>query len=99
LAFLGRRKLDDLALRHSWGNLSIRPYEHMISIKKQFLYDEEQHPVKVLLDYSEWLKIEQALGGKALEANGHLLNSFAGKIHFGADPLEIQRAMRAEWPD
>jgi len=71
----------------------------MISITKQFLYDEHQHPVKVLLDYSEWLKIEQALSGEELEPNGSILNSFAGKIQFGGDPLEIQRAMRYEWPD
>jgi len=37
--------------------------------------------------------------GEDFEPNGSLLNSFAGKIHFGSDPLDVQRAMRAEWPD
>ena len=70
----------------------------MNSIKKQFLYDEAQNPVKVILDYSEWLKIEQALGGEDLEPNGSFLNAYAGKIRFGGDALEIRREMRAEWP-
>lgn len=71
----------------------------MIAVKKQFLYDDQQKPVKVLMDYDEWLKIESLLGGRELEANGHLLNEFAGKIDFRGNPVEIQRAMRAEWPD
>jgi hypothetical protein len=71
----------------------------MISVNKQLLYDENQHPIKVLLDYAEWKKIEAALGEIEIEPNGHLLNELAGKINFGGDALEIQRAMRSEWPD
>ncbi len=70
----------------------------MISIKKQLLYDEHQHPIKVLIDYAEWQKIEAALGETDVEPNGDLLNQFAGKINFGGDPMEIQRVMRSEWP-
>ncbi len=71
----------------------------MISVRKQTLYDENQHPVKVLIDYTEWLRIETALGATELEPNGQLLNEFSGKINFGGDPLEIQKATRSEWPD
>jgi len=71
----------------------------MFTVKKQFLYDENQHPVKVLIDYDEWLRIEHALGEAEVEPNGHLVNEFSGKIDFGGDPLEIQKQMRSEWPD
>jgi hypothetical protein len=70
----------------------------MFSVKKQFLYDENQHPVKVLIDYEEWLRIESALGETEVHSNGHLLNEFAGKIDFGGQPMEVQQQMRSEWP-
>lgn len=71
----------------------------MTTFKKRFLYDDHQHPVMVLLDYDEWLKVEAALGNNEAEANGHSLNRFVGKIDFGGDAVEIQKAMRSEWPD
>lgn len=71
----------------------------MISIRKQFLYDDHQHPVKVLLDYDEWLKVEAALGAPEVESNGHLLQELCGKADFGGDPMEVQLKMRSEWPD
>jgi hypothetical protein len=71
----------------------------MIAVKKQFLYDDHQKPVKVLMDYDEWLRIESLLGGKEVESNGHLLEELCGKVDFGGDPMEIQRKMRSEWPD
>ena len=67
-----------------------------VSISKQFLYDERRRPVKVILDYSEWLKVEQALGEAPLASNGYLLEELCGKFDFGGDPVEIQRQMRSE---
>jgi hypothetical protein len=52
-----------------------------------------------LLDYAEWQKIEAAFGETEIELNGYLLNQYAGKINFGGDALEIQRARRSEWTD
>ncbi len=71
----------------------------MMLIRKELLYDESHHPVKVLIDYAEWLKIEAALEGNQVEPNGHLLNELCGTVNFGGDPMEIQRKMRSEWPD
>lgn len=70
----------------------------MFVVKKEVLYDENRQPVKVVIDFSEWLKVEAALGVSELEPNGQILNAFAGKINFGGDALEIQRQMRSEWP-
>ncbi len=44
-------------------------------------------------------KIEIALGETVVEPNGTSLNSFAGKINFGASPIAVQREIRSEWPD
>jgi hypothetical protein len=70
----------------------------MMAVKKEILYDENRRPVKVLIDFAEWMKVEAALGSAEVEPNGHLLNEFAGKFDFGGDPMEIQRRMRSEWP-
>ncbi|MCA9469451.1 MAG: hypothetical protein KC643_28965 [Nitrospira sp.] len=68
----------------------------MKSISKQFLTDDQGHPIGVVIPYEEWLRIEQHLD-KADHASPTLIQQYAGIIRLTEDPIIYQRRMRDEW--
>jgi hypothetical protein len=70
----------------------------MRAIRKKIVTDEEHNPVAVLIDYDDWLEIEQLLA-LDYEVKGPFdPNQFAGTFDIGEDPVEYQRRIRDEWP-
>lgn len=68
-----------------------------MEIAKKLVTDENLRPVAVQIEYSDWLKIERALG---LESPPRVtdLSRFSGVLKLTEDPLEFQKRMRSEWP-
>lgn len=69
----------------------------MADISKQFLTDEQGHPIGVVIPYDEWLKIEQHLTKSDHASPTSNLQQYAGVIHLTEDPILYQRRMRDEW--
>jgi hypothetical protein len=71
--------------------------EIMLSVNKKIVTDEAMHPVAVLIDYQDWLLIEEIL--KVYQAPPETsfdLNQYAGVIKLAQDPLEYQQQIRDE---
>ncbi len=69
--------------------------EIMLSVNKKIVTDEAMHPVAVLIDYQDWLLIEEIL--KVYQAQPETnfdLNQYAGVIKLDQDPLEYQQEIR-----
>ena len=69
----------------------------MISIKRKIVTDESMHPVAVMIDYADWIKIEQLLQDATPEANPPSLDQYAGTLSLNEDPIEYQQRIRREW--
>lgn len=68
----------------------------MLPIQKKIVTDEAMNPVAVLIDYSDWQKIEKILEQPQRKSKIKL-SQYAGVIQLTEDPLEYQRRIRDEW--
>jgi hypothetical protein len=73
----------------------------VIHIRKQIVTDEQNRPVAVQIEYSDWQEVERLLGlvsnGAPQGAAGDI-NALAGTIELSEDPSKYQRRIRDEWP-
>ena len=69
----------------------------MEGISKQFLTDEQGHPIGVVIPYEDWVRIEQHLTKGDHSSPTPHLQQYAGVIHLTEDPILYQRRMRDEW--
>lgn len=70
----------------------------MLSVSKKIVTDEAMHPVAVLIDYQDWLLIEEILKAYQTQQKTNFdLNQYAGVIKLSQDPLEYQQQVRDEW--
>lgn len=78
----------------------------MYWIRKKILTDENQQPVAVQIEYTDWLVLERWLSRQAPSTQptpeaparpAPNLNELAGKVRLHEDPLAHQERMRGEW--
>ncbi len=69
----------------------------MPRISKRILTDEDNRPVAVQIDYSDWLRIERLLEQAPEPPRVADLSRFHGILKLAEDPLAFQRRIRAEW--
>ncbi len=71
--------------------------QHMGMVHKQLVTDEEERPIRVLIPYEEWMRIEQQLGsalGPMRPSNSSVMKaSFICR----KTPIAYQRRLRDEW--
>jgi hypothetical protein len=65
-------------------------------IHKQYLTDENQKPVAVVIAYKDWLVIEKQLELGSQERSDRI-NALAGSLKFPMNGMEFQEKVRAEW--
>ncbi len=70
----------------------------MDTIHKKILLDEDNRPVAVQIEYSDWLKLEKKISiAEDGERRKSDINRFSGLLHLKEDPLEYQARIRKEW--
>ncbi len=72
-----------------------------LNVHKHIVTDEANRPVAVQIDYEDWKKIEESLGGQSrLDGTSSVpdLTRFIGTIRWGEDAVSYQRRVREEWP-
>lgn len=69
----------------------------MKTIHKKIVFDENNKPVEVIINYSEWREIETLLGESTKMMSRKRLGDYAGKVHLKEDPMDFQRRIRSEW--
>ena len=69
----------------------------MINIRKRIVTDEANRPVAVQIDYDDWCKIEEALGGTVAVKSPTDLARHIGKLDWPVDGLEYQQRVRSVW--
>ena len=69
----------------------------MLNIRKRILTDEANRPIAVQIEYADWCKIEEALGGNGTEKPPTDLARHIGKLDWPVDGLEYQREIRSTW--
>ena len=70
----------------------------------EIIADESGHPLKVQMDYDEFLRVRAEIEGApappdeatGLENSAELM-AFAGRIKWDEDPVDYQRRLRDEW--
>ncbi len=70
----------------------------MLHIPKKILLDEDNKPVAVQIEYTDWLEIEREIGGPETGLKIVDLSPFVGILNLTEDPVEFQRRIRDEWP-
>lgn len=68
-----------------------------MDIKKRVIVDENQRPVAVQIDYSDWLKIERVLSEIPEAPKVFDPSPFFGVFKLTVDSLQYQRNIRDEW--
>jgi hypothetical protein len=69
----------------------------MSIIRKKLVTDEFMRPVAVLIEYADWLRIEEALGIRGNGCPPTDLSQHAGKLDWPVDGLAYQNEVRGEW--
>lgn len=73
--------------------------QFMEAIRKQVLYDENNVPIGVVVPIEEWNRIEAKLKPKLMGIPASRLMKHFGKMSYPGDAVEVQRQLRAEWPN
>jgi len=66
-------------------------------IHKKIVFNEQNKPVEVIIDYREWQEIERMLEAGRKGMSKERLRTYAGIMSVGEEPMEYQRRMRDEW--
>lgn len=70
----------------------------MTTIRKTIVRDDNECPVAVQIDYTDWLKIEALLANTTgVEPPISDLSAHRGCIKLTEDPMEFQLRIRGEW--
>jgi hypothetical protein len=69
----------------------------MLNLRKRIVTDETNRPVAVQIDYADWCKIEEALGGTVMAKSPTDLARHMGKLDWPVDGLEYQQRVRSAW--
>ena len=69
----------------------------MLNIRKRILTDDTNRPIAVQIEYADWCKIEEALGGNEPPRPPTDLSRHIGKLNWPVDGLEYQRQVRSDW--
>ena len=62
----------------------------MLNIRKRIVTVEANQPVAVQVDYADWCKTEEALGGTEIAKPPTDLSRHIGKLNWPVDGLEYQ---------
>lgn len=70
----------------------------MSNIPKKLVVDENNKPIAVQIDYSEWLALEPRISELYIPDEPSVgIEELEGTISLPVDPLEYQRMIRDEW--
>ncbi len=70
----------------------------MLSVPRKLVVDENAKPIAVVIDYADWVRIENALASLEDGAAGSGdLSPFFGTLVLREDPLAYQARTRDEW--
>jgi hypothetical protein len=70
----------------------------MDGLHKKLVTDEDNRPVAVQIDYSDWVALESQLAGSESKLPKVTdLSAFSGVLSVSEDPLEYQARIRGEW--
>jgi len=69
----------------------------MHEIHPKVLKDDQQRPIAVQIEYSDWLEIQQLLGLASNHVPKVDVNRFGGTLRWTEDAVDFQRRVRSEW--